>query len=249
MPILNRSPLWGIILLTFLVSILSILAYKYLTNQVEMKHLKEKQKEFQERMKALKGNTEELMRIQKEAMKVNLDYMRHSFKATLFTLIPLLVIFGWMNGHLMYEPIYPGEKYSLTVEFNDDISGKAELKVDESTDLLSPAVQVVNQTDQSKEKASLTWNLKSKEGEHSFIIKTPSGEEQAKKVLITKELRYEEPLSLYQHSEISQATIVQNRLHPLGELALFGWYPGWLGLYIIFSIAFSMGLRKVFNVY
>ena len=32
-------------------------------------------------------------------------------------------------------------------------------------------------------------------------------------------------------------------------LNLFGWKLGWLGAYIIFSIVFSMGLRKILKIH
>ena len=73
--------------------------------------------------------------------------------------------------------------------------------------------------------------------------------EQTKKVLIADNFAYEEQITLYPHSDIEQIKINYNQLKPAGSFSLFGWRPGWLGWYIIFSIAFSIGLRKVLKVY
>lgn len=239
-PLLNLSPFAAVMVLSFLISLIIVLVYKYFTNQVEMKRLKEEQKEFQKKMKELRSNPEELIKIQKEAMKKNMDYMKHSLKAMLITMLPIILIFGWMNVHLAYEPIFPGETYSLTAKFKAGVTGEAELIVDEGTKLLSSARQPVNDT--------VTWSLKSTAGEHFLTVKL-GNEQQSKTVLISEKLEYAEPVSLFRHSDLEQITINYKELKPLGEFSLFGWHPGWLGIYIITSILFSLALRKLFKVY
>ncbi|MBI2666301.1 DUF106 domain-containing protein [Candidatus Woesearchaeota archaeon] len=245
LPLLNKSPFLGIVVLGFVISLLITLVYKYFTNQEEMKRLKDQQKEFQQRMKGLKSNPDEMMSVQKEAMKANMEYMKHSFKATLITMLPVLIIFGWMTAHLAYEPIYPGEKYSITAQFAPGVSGDAELLVDEGTTILGNAKQKI-------EGAHASWQLQSQEGEHFLTVRTgqeQSKQEQIKKVLITQQLTYEPQISNFQNSGILNIRINYKLLHPLGTFSIFGWEPGWLGLYIILSIIFSMGLRKVLNIY
>ena len=243
-PLLNMSPFWGIVILSIIITVIITLVYKFFTNQNEMKRLKDEQKEYQKRMKELKDKPEEMMKVQKEAMKKNMEYMKHSLKATLITFIPIILIFGWMNAHLTYEPIYPGERYSVTAQFEEGLSGEAELIVDEGTELLSDAKQKIG----LEEDSDVAWNLKSDEGEHFLTIKA-GNDEQTKKVLITKELLTEEAVSTYEHSDIKAIKINYNRLKPLGSFSIFGWRPGWLGLYIIFSIVFSVGLRKLLKIY
>jgi len=240
LPLVKWNPFWAIVIISFLISLMIVVIYKLVTNQTEMKKLKEEQKEYQKRLKSLKSNPEEMMKVQKEAMKKNMAYMKHSFKPTLITFIPIILIFGWMNGHLAFEPIYPNEAYSVTATFDDDLTGEAELIVDEGTELRSEAKQKINE--------DTTWNLKSDIGEHFLTVKVEQ-DEQTKKVLITEELKYEEPISVYQHSGIKSISINYNKLRPAGEFSLFGWQPGWLGWYIIFSLVFSMGLRKLLKIY
>lgn len=239
-PLLNASPFLSILILAFVVSIIITLVYKLVTNQELMKSLKDKQKDFQKQMKELRSNPEEMMKVQKEAMKINMDYMKQSFKPTLITMLPIILIFGWMAAHLSFEPIYPGEPYSITVDFKEGLTGEAELIPEEGTEVLSEATQKIN--------GALTWNLKSSSGEHYLKVKTGNVEE-TKKVLITKDLMYEQQFSVFKHSEIDKISINYNKLKPLGTFKLFGWQPGWLGLYIIFSIVFSMVLRKVMGIY
>lgn len=93
----NFSPLWAIVILTLLLTILITVAYKFLTNQELMKSLKQESEALKAEMKSLKNDTEKLMQVQKKAMEKSFEYMRHSMKPTLFYLIPLLLIFSWMS--------------------------------------------------------------------------------------------------------------------------------------------------------
>jgi len=239
-PLINFNPFWGIIVISFVISLLITLVYKLVTDQNEMKHLKGEQKEFQQKMKEARSNPEQMKVIQKDAMKVNMNYMKHSFKPTLYTMIPIILIFSWMAAHLAFEPIYPGEQFSITASFEEGVSGAAELVGDSGVELINDAKQEIT--------GAVTWNLRSSSGEHFLTVKTDNAE-QTKKVLITEDLQYEEPISNYEHSDISQIQVNYKELKPIGDFSIFGWQPGWLGLYIIFSIIFSMALRKILKIY
>ncbi len=240
-PLVNLSPFWAIVVLALGISFLSTIAYKYLTNQSKMKDLKEKQKEFQGRMKELRSQPEKMMEVQKEAMKVNMEYMKMSFKPTLFTMIPLLLLVGWMAGHLTFEPIYPQETYSLTAMFKAGVTGNAELVADAGTEVLNSASQAITG-------GAVTWSLRSTEGEHSLDVKLGSQVE-TKKVIVTKEVKYADPIQVSDHSDIEKIQLNYKTLKPLGTKSLFGWHPGWLGLYFIFSLIGSLLFRKVLKIY
>ncbi len=240
-PLLTKSPLLLILLVSLVISVIITVAYKFLTNQEEMKRLKEQQKDFQKRMKELRQHPEEMMKVQKEAMKSNMDYMKHSLKATLITMLPIILIFSWMAGHLSFEPIYPGETYSVTATFAKGVTGNAQLIPDEGTELSSEAMQEIVGRE-------VTWRMKSTEGQHVLTVKTGETSQQ-KTVLITQELAYEEQTTLFKGSDIEKITINYTKLKPLGNLSIFGWYPGWLAIYFISSIVFSLSLRKLLKVY
>ncbi len=261
MPLLNMSPFWGIVIISFVISLIITVVYKFATNQELMKSLKEKQKEYQQRIKELRNNPEEMMKVQKEAMKQNMEYMKHSFKPTLITMLPIILIFGWMSGHLGFEPISPGETYSVTAIFKEGVTGESELIVDEETSL------AVNEDTGRKSNAkqevingAVTWYLESELGEHFLTVKVGEKEE-TKKVLITEELQYVEQATTFESSLIKQIRINYDKLKPINKLfstetkkaefkvPLFNWQPGWLGVYIIFSIIFSMGMRKALKLY
>jgi len=241
-PLLALGPFWAVLIISFIISLIITLVYKLVTNQELMKKLKEEQKEFQKKIRSLKDNPQEMMKVQKEAMKKNMQYMKHSFKPTLITMLPIILIFGWMAAHLSYEPIYPGETFTVTAAFQEGTTGQVELIPDKDTELLSDATQEIN--------SGVTWKLKSgTEGTHILEIRH-GNQPYTKKVLITKELAYEEPITTFQHSDLKQITINYNKLKPLGPgFSIFGWQPGWLGIYIVLSLIFSISLRKTLKIY
>ena len=79
-------------------TLLITLSYKFLTNQEVMKSLKQEIKDFQQQMKEHKDDSQKVMEIQKLSLEKNMKYMMHSFKPTLFTFVPLIIIFTWLRA-------------------------------------------------------------------------------------------------------------------------------------------------------
>ncbi len=247
-PLLNKSPILTVLLLSLFISFLVTLVYKYATNQQKMKELKDKQKEFQDKMKELKGNPQEMLSAQKEAMKTNMEYMKHSFKATFITMLPILLIFSWMTAHLSYEPLFPDRAFNVQATFAQGVEGVAQLLPNEGLELQSNKTQAIIFPSEDKKEGIAIWKLKGGQGEHNFTIQ--KGEVlQQKTVLITTQPMYEQPLTTYSKSDIKSIQVEHSKLKPLGDTSIFGWEPGWLGLYIISSLIFSLLLRKLMHVY
>ncbi|MBI2106334.1 DUF106 domain-containing protein [Candidatus Woesearchaeota archaeon] len=96
--LIEWNPLVALIIISFILTALITIAYKYLTDQELMKSLKAELKSLQSEMKEAKHDTQKLMNLQKQSMEKNMKYMMNSFKPTLFTLIPLLIIFSWLRN-------------------------------------------------------------------------------------------------------------------------------------------------------
>jgi len=91
------SPRWSLVVISLVITFLMTLAYKYLTNQTLMKQLKDEVKTLQEEMKANKDSKEKMAELQKKAMTKNLEVMKHGMRPTLFTFIPIIIIFSWLR--------------------------------------------------------------------------------------------------------------------------------------------------------
>jgi len=236
-PLLKLPLLWVVITLAFLISLIVIAITKYTTDQVLMKKLKDDIKGYQKQVKELKNEPAKAMEAQKKAMELNMKYMTHSLKPTLITFIPIILIFGWMSSNFAYESIKPQQEFSVTVFFGKNTNGNVELIVPDEVAIIGDKIKKIE-----NDQAILT--LKGNEGEHvlEFVY---NGEKQQKSVLITNDEKYIEP----NKKTNGMVKSIQINYAPKKILNLFGWKIGWLGTYIIFSIIFTMGLRKIWKVY
>ncbi len=244
-PLLKLPIFWGIVVISFLIALIIIIIYKFTTNQNLMKQLKEEMKEFQKQMKELRQHPEEMMKVQKKSMQTNMKYMSHSMRSTLITFIPIILIFGWMTAHFAYEPIMPGQEFTTTAVFKEGNGKEIELIVPEGMSIEGDAVKKI-------EDSNVVWVLKGEAGEYLLEYKF-NEVSYTKEVLITDDKAYKEPIKKIKNSQLKSLEIGNKKMKPMHgtPLQYIPWIGnfGWLGAYIIFSIIFSIGLRKLFKVY
>ena len=237
-PLLSLPMIWVVVIMAFIITLLITFIYKFTTNQDLMKDLKAELKEFQKEMKELRSEPQKMMAVQKKSMQTNMKYMSHSMRSMLFTFIPIILIFGWMNSHLAYDPILPGQEFTTTISFYNGINGNVELIVPEGI----TANGDINKTISDSE---IKWILKGESGEYLLEYKL-NGKSYTKEVIITNKQAYAKVLKPVKDKVIKQISIDNNKTKVLN---LFGWKLGWLGAYIILSIIFSTILRKMLKIY
>lgn len=240
-PLLIIGPLWAILIISIIISLIITLAYKYFTNQEEMKRLKGEIKDTQKSMKEMKDDPQKMMSMQKESMKKNMEYMKHSMKPTLITFIPIIIIFGWLNANLAFEPILPEQEFTTTIILEKDVAGMATITVPNQ-------IEILDQNEKEIINNEVSWKLKGSEGNYLLEFSVDGGS--ASKELLIDEEKYSEPVSKIKNSKIKEIRINNNKIKPF-EFTGIPWVMnwGWLGAYILFSIIFSMGLRKLFKLY
>ena len=249
---LLKLPLWfAIIIMSIIISVIVIVITKYTTNQALMKELKDQLKEHQKQIKEHKNNPSKAMEIQKKAMEVNMRYMSHSLRPTLITFIPIILIFGWMNSVFAFQSIHQQQEFNVTANFQNNIEGQAEIIVPEEISVVgnkTAKIQTeITGTIFKNIGKKATWALKGKkEGEYilEFVY---DNDRQQKPVLITNSRQYIDSVKKIKEGPITSIQINYGKLIviPLGFWNLLGW----LGTYIISSIIFTMGLRKMLKVY
>ena len=235
-PLLGMHPIWTLLILSFLISLIITLIYKAMTDQDLMKQLKAETKEFQKEMKELKDHPEKMMKVQKKAMQTNMKYMGLSMKPTLVTFIPIIIIFGWMHSHLAYDPILPGQDFTVSANFKNS-EGNIELSVPEGLTIISDSTQTITNN-------VANWVLRGDLGEY-VLEYTFEGAKYNQELLIADELAYKQPIKPVKNDKLKSLQINNEKLKVMN---LFGWQLGWLGTYIIFSLIFSMSLRKMMNL-
>jgi uncharacterized membrane protein (DUF106 family) len=240
-PLLNLGPFWAILIISLIVSFLVTIIYKLVTNQTEMKQLKTELKGYQNQMKQSKSEPEKVMSLQKQAMSTNMKYMKHSFKPTLITFIPILLVFGWLQAHLAFVPLAPGMDFDMTATFDTGIGEQVAIDVHDNFEIIGESNKTIT--------SDTVFRLKAQQEGDYIVDVLHNGKIYSKDIKITIGQSYAEEIKTFKNEPIKSITINYNKLKPLGDTSLFGWQPGWLALYIIFSIIFSMSLRKMFKLY
>ena len=91
-----------IIVLAGLVTIISTLVHKWLTNQEHMKSLKSRQKEIQKELRGCKDAS--LMKeLNAEMMKLTGVMFKSSMRPMFVTIIPFLILFWWLRS--VFTPV------------------------------------------------------------------------------------------------------------------------------------------------
>jgi len=238
-PLLKLGYFWSILLISFILTLIITLVYKYATDQTLMKKLKTEMKTFQAEMKKFKDNPSKVMAHQKKIMSKNMEYMKHSLKPTLFTFIPIIIVFGWLNAHLTYLPIQADSQFQVLANFKEGTFGNITLEVLPELTFLSNHTQTIDGN-------KAVWSLKGQTGDYQ--LKFSFGNREFQKDLIISLDNYALPDTVVKDSDLTKLSINNQRVKPFGSISIFGWKPGWLGTYIIFSLIFSFGLRKLLNI-
>ncbi len=100
------SPLVGIIFVSLILSFISTIAWKYLTDQTLLKDIRERTKKVHEEFKKYKSDPKKLAELNSKMAKENLEAMKiqykQSIKPMIVTLVPFALTFVWIRK--TYEP-------------------------------------------------------------------------------------------------------------------------------------------------
>jgi uncharacterized membrane protein (DUF106 family) len=219
-----------------------------------MKDLKTEIDSLQKELKKLKNNPQKALKVQNEMMEINMKYMMHSMRSTFITFIPIIIIFGWLSSNIAYLPIEVNEPFNIAIEFSGTDTSSAKL-------ILPPAMQSLSDLEQDVTKKKATWNvIASEEGLHTVMIEFDDYVVE-KDILISEKEGYIKPIMrkkgftdfIYEsypqyipkEVPVNYVTVGNEQF----KANIFGLHIGWLGTYILFSIIFSIALRKVLKIY
>lgn len=235
-PILNLPPTLTILIVALFISVVSVLAQKKFTDQNRLKFLKKETKKLQEEVRKYKDDPAKQLKVNKKMMPLQGEMMKASLKPTLWMMLPFLLIFLWLSAHFAFEPLLPGENFTITADVE---TTAVLLEAPEGLTVHTPLE--VNVTEEEA-----TWIVSGVAGEY---ILTFSADDSliTKDVLITEEKAYATVMETYK-GDIKRITLGNAPLKPIDPFTIFNWHPGWIWIYIFFSLVFSISLRKWLDV-
>jgi uncharacterized membrane protein (DUF106 family) len=235
---LRIPPVLAIILLALILGLISTLLQKYLTNQSKMRRLKDDTKKYQDQLKKLRDKPEEMMKVQQKVLPIQMELMKESFKPLLVSLLPFLLVFFWLSNHFAYHELQPNTRFGIAATFTDGIAGNATLTASGLT-IDAPTQEIVNH--------AAHWTAQGSVGEYKLDLQFAGQTIGTRDVLISADRKYESPVKSL--SGIATSLNIENqKLVPILRFSFFGWQPGWIFYYIIFSIPISLLLKKWLHV-
>jgi uncharacterized membrane protein (DUF106 family) len=96
--LVQNNPRIGIIVLAFIVTLFITIVTYFMTDRIRMKEIREKQKKLRAEIKKHRHDPQKMMELNNKMMEDLPEQMKHSFKPMIVTIIPLLILFGWLRS-------------------------------------------------------------------------------------------------------------------------------------------------------
>ena len=239
------SPVVGIGVVAFLVTLLTNVVTKYTTDQDKIKRLKEEMSDLQEQMKEVgSDDPDEMQEIQSQIWPKQKELMMNSMKPFLYYGIPLLLVFAWLSQTIAYQPIRPGDDFTFTA-FTD--AEAPDLQLETPPELTG---EVNDLYDPGDDQTATQWTLRANASGTYNVSVVPEGTDQryTHNVLITDSYGHSQVEKSIDNSQVNRLRVGYQPVHPFGSFSILGYQPGWLVTYIVLSLAFNLILRKALNV-
>jgi len=234
-PLLSLPPLIVIFLVALFISVVSVLAQKKFTDQDRLKFLKKETKKLQAEVRKYKDDPAKQLKVNKKMMPLQGEMMKASLKPTLWMMLPFLLIFMWLSANFAYEPLLPGENFTVTVR-----ADTTAVLLEAPEGITIHTAPEVNVTD-----GKASWTLSGDQG--GYVLTFSADDSIVSKKVLIEEKKYAKVVGKGS-GDIRQITLGNAPLKPMDPYTIFGWRPGWIWVYIFFSLVFSMSLRKWLNV-
>ena len=251
-PLTAQDPSLVLFLVSLTLAFLTIVVTKYTTNQKALKGLKEKMDGIQKKMKGLQKNVhdknsqKEMGLLNVELMKISGEQMKHSMRATLFTLIPFILVFGWLSAHYSYSPLTPNQPFHLTLtSMNANIKNLSLEVIPNNLSIINESTQQVAMNNNIQNIYYIrTFTLKGPAGHYTLNFKNGNSTLISKEVIISNLNEYAKPKEVYKDEKITLT--LDNK--PL-KVNLLGIQMSWFWYYFIVTIIFTSIFKKLLHVY
>ena len=97
--LLNWNPTIGMIIIVLILSIVTTLMQKYLTDQETIKELKKDQKEIQKEMKKYRDHPDKLLEFNKKQMEIMPKLMELTMRPAMYTILFFVLFFRWFGDY------------------------------------------------------------------------------------------------------------------------------------------------------
>lgn len=103
--LLNWNVSLGVVIITFIISLIISLLQKYTTDQALLREIRKEQKFLSDEMRKYKEHPEKFMELQKRNMEIFWKSFEITLRPALYTAIPIILFFRWFNDYFIANPV------------------------------------------------------------------------------------------------------------------------------------------------
>jgi len=254
-PFSSFHPLVGLVVLSILTGIMMLIIFRYTSNQEAIRRTKNRIKAHFLEIRLYKDDLGAMMEAQKNILRHNLTYMKHSLKPMLFLMLPVVLIMIQMNLWFDRCPLKAGESAIVKIEFQnqDSFNENVGLKAPEGITVETPPLRI-------QEEKAIYWRIKAlSKGRYDleFLLKPD---------ILTKNLVVDDRLSRLSIKRVSSNLFHQflypaeksfsknsgidhiEIRYPSVSYHIFGWQIHWLVIFFVVSILTGFLLKRFFRI-
>lgn len=245
------------ILISLITGLLMLVVFRYTSNQVGIRNVKNKIKAHLLELRLFKDSLALSLKAQGSILRYNLKYIGYSGKPLLVMIIPLILILIQLNFWFAYQSLEPGEATILKLKLKE---GQNILDLDISVEP-TPSLTIETPPLRIEEGKEINWRLRpADKGLHTLTFRI-NGKTFIKRVAVAQK-----PLSKISPLKV-QRNFIDELFNP-GEaplskdlpvksievkyqaknMNLFGWHIHWIIAYFVLSIIFGFAFKGILKV-
>lgn len=255
-PFNNLNPMWGLIVVSLITGVLMLYIFKLTSDQAGIKQAKNLVKGHFLAIYLYRDDISTMFSTLKNIVVSNFLYIKKSFRPMLFLIVPVGLIFIFVEQRYDHRPLRVGESTIVSIRLAPEVQNQirnVEMKLPEGLTRETPAVRIESIPE-------ISWRVKAdREGFYRIRFEL-NGE------TIVKQLRVEPSLAplatqttrggfftaLLNAAERSlpseQWATAVSVIYPKRQLRLMGIHIHWLVAFFIFSIISAFAFRKFMKV-
>jgi hypothetical protein len=169
-PLFNAAPVWSLLLIAFVTSVLFLWVYKRTVDPVKVKTSKDRIQAHLLELRLFKDSPRILFSALGNALIHNVRYLRFSLKPLAFMLLPIVLLLVQLEGWYGYKPLHPGEAALVRVSLSTPDIGilrQITLQCPVGIARETPALRLPSTPE-------VSWAIRGKvAGTHSLVVQGP----------------------------------------------------------------------------
>ncbi|MBT3691517.1 DUF106 domain-containing protein [Candidatus Woesearchaeota archaeon] len=100
---IDISPRTGIIVVSFVMTLVATLIHKFMTDQTLLKNIKEEMKQIRKEIKEAAQDPAKMAELNKKSMEKSMTQMKHTLKPIIITMVVFFILFSWLRDK--FDPL------------------------------------------------------------------------------------------------------------------------------------------------